>query len=47
MKQSEKIIDYQVFTRLFGDEEACNAHTGSSLQGKTDVVRWAGLQTRL
>ena len=29
MEQSEKIIIYQVFTRLFGNEEVRNAYNGS------------------
>ena len=46
MEQSEKIIIYQVFTRLFGNEEVRNAYNGS-LQENGYVVRWPDLQTRL
>ena len=38
MEQSEKIIIYQVFTRLFGNEEVRNAYNGSLQEN---------LQTRL
>ena len=44
MEQSEKIIIYQVFTRLFGSEDVMPTMAACR---KTDVVRWPDLQTRL